>query len=81
VQVARDAPDPVEGVELFADGSWDVAGLKKVIAEKQIADPWAIYQRVLDEEFVSLRPHLGDVRADELKQKIWEIQQDSGPAS
>lgn len=79
VQVARDTPDPVEGVELFADGSWDVAGLKKVIVEKQIEDPWKVYQRVLDEEFVSLRPHLGDVRADELKQKIWEIQQDSGP--
>lgn len=79
VQVAREVPDPVEGVELFADGSWDVAGLKKVILEKQIEDPWKIYQRVLDEEFVTLRPHLGDARAEELKQRIWEIQQDSGP--
>jgi hypothetical protein len=78
-QVARVAPDPVEGVELFADGSWDVAGLKKVIAAKQIEDPWEIYQRVLDEEFVSLQPHLGDVRAERLKQKIWEIEQDSSP--
>jgi prephenate dehydrogenase len=38
-----------------------------------------VYQGVLDEEFVALHPLLGSARADELKQKIWEIQQAPKP--
>ena len=74
-RVARDVPDPVDGVQLHADGSWDIEGLKRVILDKGLEDPWQFYQRVLDQEFVSLQPHLGDARAGELRQRIWEVQQ------
>jgi hypothetical protein len=67
-------PDPLEGVQLHSDGSWDIDDLKRVIVEKSIDDPWPTYQAVLDQEFVSLQPHLGKVRAGELKQQIWEIE-------
>jgi hypothetical protein len=78
-RAAEKAPDPVEGVGLHPDGSWDVDGLKRVISAEGIDDPWVVYQGVLDEEFVALHPLLGSARADELKQKIWEIQQAPKP--
>ena len=74
LRVARDVPDPVEGVQLYTDGTWDIEGLKQVIVDKGLEDPWQSYQRVLDQEFISLQPHLGDARAGELRQRIWEIQ-------
>jgi hypothetical protein len=77
IEVAREVRDPVEGVRLHADGSWDVNGLKKVIVEKGIDDPWTAYRCVLDQEFVSLEPHLSETRADELKREILDIEQDS----
>jgi hypothetical protein len=77
IHVARQAPDLVEGVQLHPDGSWDTNGLKRAIVDKGIEDPWDVYQLVLDREFVALQPHLGDLRSDELKQRIWEIEQGS----
>jgi hypothetical protein len=73
-RLGADATDPVEGVLLHSDGSWDENGLKRVISRKKLDDPWSLYQRVLDSEFLSLQPHLGASRADELKQQIWEIE-------
>jgi hypothetical protein len=73
-RVADETADLVEGVELRADGSWDVDGLKKVILAKRIEDPWPAYQRVLDAEFVSLQPHLSEDRAGELRRKILDIE-------
>jgi hypothetical protein len=70
-------PDPLDGVPLLADGSWDVGGLKQGVVERGLGDPWPEYQRVLDQEFVSLEPHLGEARAVALKQRIWEIAQAS----
>ena len=67
--------DPLEGVQLHDDGSWDVQGLKRVIVERSIDDPWPAYQAVLDQEFDSLQPHLGEARASELQREIWEIEQ------
>ncbi len=70
-----EVPDPVEGVTLHNDGSWDLDGLRRVIAEKRIDDPWGAYQRVLDEEFVSLQPHLSETKAGRLRQQIWQLEQ------
>jgi len=81
VEVAREAVDPLEGVRLLADGSWDVEGLKRVIVEKGIDDPWPAYERVLEQEFISLEPLLGEGRAAALKQEILSIEQGSGQRS
>jgi len=78
-QVAGDATDLVCGVELRADGTWDVDGLKRVILEKRVTDPWPSYQEVLDAEFVSLQPHLGEDRACELRRKILDLENSSTP--
>ena len=75
-RIRGDALDPVEGVELYADGSWDLEGLKRVIVAKCIDDPWTAYSRVLDEEFVSLVPHLGAERSGALRQQILELSTD-----
>jgi hypothetical protein len=76
-RTTQDAQQALCGVELRSDGSWDIEGLKKAVVERQIDDPWPSYQSVLDQEFVSLQPHLGRTRADQLKQRIWEIEQTS----
>jgi hypothetical protein len=78
LEACQELADPLEDVELHADGSWDVRGLKRVIVEQGIEDAWPAYQRVLEQEFVSLQPHLGATRADQLKQEIWEVEQISG---
>ena len=69
------AVDPVAGVDLYVDGSWDADGLKLVVVEKRIEEPWPVYQAVLDREFVTLLPILGESQAAQLKQRIWEVQQ------
>jgi hypothetical protein len=73
--MSDDVPDPVEDVELYVDGSWSAEGLKTVIVEKRIEEPWLAYQAVLDREFITLLPILGERAAAELKRKIWEVQQ------
>ena len=70
---------PRRRVELRADGTWDVDGLKRVILEKRVTDPWPSYQEVLDAEFVSLQPHLGEDRACELRRKILDLENSSTP--
>ena len=79
LQLKSESTDPVEGVELQSDGSWDTEGLKEVVARKHIADPWQSYQQLLDSEFRSLEPLLGQSRADELKQRIWQIERAGTP--
>jgi hypothetical protein len=69
------AVDPVAGVDLYVDGSWDADGLKLVVVENRIEEPWPVYQAVLDREFVTLLPILGESQAAQLKQRIWEVQQ------
>jgi hypothetical protein len=73
-----DVPDLLEGVELQADGSWDPKALKNVIVELKIEDPWSAYEQLLDREFVLLAPHLGQARAEKLKERILAIQQGKG---
>jgi hypothetical protein len=68
----------VAGVELNADGTWDAPGLKRSLVERRIDDPWTIYQRLLDQEFVSLQPHLGDTRANELRERVWAAERAAG---
>jgi hypothetical protein len=46
-----------------------------VILAKQIEDPWPIYEKLLDQEFVLLEPHLDEVKANRLKNEIWELSQ------
>jgi hypothetical protein len=74
--LAREAPDLVDGVQLHDDGSWDLDGLRRVIVDKGIDDPWELYRRVLDREFVALQPHIGEVRAGELRQRILAMAED-----
>jgi hypothetical protein len=73
VQIGPEATDVLDGVELHTDGSWDEAALERVARDKHVDDPWPAYQRLLDREYVQLKPHLGDARALELKQQIWEM--------
>jgi hypothetical protein len=72
---APDQVNPMDGVRLYSDGSWDTDGLKRVIAEKKIRDPWPAYQQVLEKEFVQLAPHLGEKRAGVLQQEILALAQ------
>jgi hypothetical protein len=65
--------DVLEGVELHPDGTWDEPSLARAARERQIEDPWPAYRRLLDREYLQLKPHLGDERALELKQRIWEV--------
>ena len=74
--MTEDVPDPVAGVELFVDGSWNAEGLKTVVVERRIGQPWPAYQAVLDREFVTLLPILGETAAAELKRRIWEVQKE-----
>ncbi len=76
----EDVPDPVEGVELYVDGSWSADGLQAVVVEKRIEEPWPAYQAVLDREFVTLLPLLGETAAAELKRRIWEVEQEQETA-
>ncbi len=76
--LADDVPDAVEGVELYIDGSWNAEGLKSVIENKRIEDPWPAYQALLDSEFLTLVPLLGETAAAELKRRIWEVPQGQG---
>lgn len=74
-QVAEAGTDPLKDVQLLSDGSWDAEALRKVVREKQISDPWPAYQKVLDHEYLQLRPHMGETKAVELKRRIWELEQ------
>ncbi len=77
-KVSDDGNDVLEDVQLCADGSWDADGLRKSVVKRRIEDPWPTYQRLLDREFMQLQPHLGDTRAQRLKEQIWELNQSLG---
>jgi hypothetical protein len=66
-RLACGSSDPLSDVELHADGSWDVEGLKKILDDMRIDDPWPAFRQLLDAEFGSLVPHLGQTRASELR--------------
>jgi hypothetical protein len=63
-----------DGVELAADGSWDVDGLKHVVRAAHVEDPWSQYQRVLDQLYNELTPHLGQARAAALRDKVLALE-------
>ncbi len=77
-KISDDGDDVLEDVELCADGSWDAADLRKAIVKRRLEDPWPTYQKLLDREFMQLQPHLGDTRAQRLKEQIWELNQSLG---
>ncbi len=62
--------DPFSGAELMSDGSWDVDSLKRAAQIHQLHDPASEYRRLLDVEIEMLRAHIGEPRAERLREKI-----------
>jgi hypothetical protein len=75
IRVSEESSDPVNGTEMQDDGTWDVDGLKRVIAERQLHDPWAEYRRLIDAEVDTLRDHISATRAAELTRQIETVEQ------
>jgi hypothetical protein len=72
-RLGAECAEVVENVELHPDGSWDPDGLKLAIRSRHIEDPWPVYQTVLDQVYVELKPHLGGGKAESLKARILEM--------
>jgi len=73
-RLACGSADPLARVRLLQDGSWDVEGLRDVLRELRIEDPTPAFRQLLDVEFGSLLPHLGQARAAELRRSLDQLQ-------
>ncbi len=57
-------------VELQPDGTWDERGLRRVIVEGRVEDPCDGFLQLLEREIERLRAHIGEARAQALREKI-----------
>ncbi len=80
-RVGPQCSEALAGVDLHSDGSWDAEALKRVVRFKHIENPWPVYQMMLDQIYLQLRPHLGEARAEELKERILGLAAAAAPGS
>ncbi len=73
-QVAPGDANPFEGAQMNADGTWDIDGLRRAALEGRIPEPWREYERLIALELEMLRMHLGESRAQSLRQQIEQIE-------
>ncbi len=62
---------------LLPDGSWDPEGLKKILRERRVGEPWPGLQGLLDREFEMLRPQIDEGRVKALHDQLSEIRRSS----
>lgn len=74
-RLERESADLVLEAELNADGSWDEGSLRRSILGRRVADPWSIYEQLIDQELELLRGHLGESRMMELCERIRQVEQ------
>jgi hypothetical protein len=68
-RLARHGEDPFSAAELRSDGSWDVDSLRRVARDMPM-EPASGYERVIEAEIEALSIHIGEVRAQALREKV-----------
>lgn len=68
-----DRPNPIEGTELQADGTWDTEGLRRQVLEHRIEAPWELYRQLIERELDVLRSHIGEARTVELQRQVDKV--------
>ena len=62
-----------ESADLRADGSWDPDGLKRAVIAHRVLNAPEGFQRLLDDELMRLRTHLGEARSTALTNQLSTI--------